>query len=403
MRIAIFDYATVPAYGKGKYNLRLLRGLCREHEFTVFSTIFENPAPEQIRWVHVPCPRKPLALLFVSFHLLAPLFYLAHRLRHRVRFDLVQIAESNLIIGDISIAAFCHRAYLREHWKHAGFTGSRAFFRWLDYKLHSLAEPLTYRRVRRIVAASEGLARELGTEYSFIVPKIRVLNPADLERMTPPADFDRQRERESMGVAPGDIVFVFVALGSYEPKGLPLILDALAQLPVERTRLLVVGGPPDTREDYKARAVRAGLGGRVRFFATQRDVRPYFWSADALVLPSLYEASSNVTFEAAAAGLPVLVTRLNGVEEFLVDGKSGILITERSPDGVRQTIERFLRMSVEERRAMGVQAQEAVSQFSTSRFIATWRGFYKELSDRGGDPQEEGLGKRPCEQMASRP
>lgn len=79
MRVAIFDYATVPAYGTGKYNLRLLRGLCREHDFTAFSTAFENPAPERIRWVRVPCPRRPLALLFVSFHLLAPLFYLSLR------------------------------------------------------------------------------------------------------------------------------------------------------------------------------------------------------------------------------------------------------------------------------------------------------------------------------------
>ncbi|WP_211322024.1 hypothetical protein, partial [Brockia lithotrophica] len=114
MRIAIFDYKIIPTNPIGSCHLRMLARLCEEHEFTVFAVEFENPCPERIRFVRIPVPTRPLALLFMTYHLVAPLAYLWYRLRIGARFDLVQIVESNLFFGDVSYAHFCHRAYLRD-------------------------------------------------------------------------------------------------------------------------------------------------------------------------------------------------------------------------------------------------------------------------------------------------
>ena len=161
MKIALFDYVVTQNNGIGKADLAILAALCHEHEFTVFSVEFENPCPERIRWVRIPALKRPLVLLFVTFHLLAPLCYLWHRLRYRVHFDHVQIIESNLLFGDIAYSHFCHRAFLKDHWKDAGATGLRGALRWLDHWLHARLEPCVYRRASRIVAPSRGLAREL--------------------------------------------------------------------------------------------------------------------------------------------------------------------------------------------------------------------------------------------------
>jgi hypothetical protein len=48
MRIAVFDYKVVPTNPIGSCHLRMLQGLCREHEFTVFAVEFENSCPERI-------------------------------------------------------------------------------------------------------------------------------------------------------------------------------------------------------------------------------------------------------------------------------------------------------------------------------------------------------------------
>ena len=77
------------------------------------------------------------------------------------------------------------------------------------------------------------------------------------------------------------------------------------------------------------------LGNRVKFVGMQSDVRPYLWSSDVFVFPSLYETFSLVTYEAAASGLPIVVSQLYGVEDLLVDGDNGFLI-ETSVAGVRR-------------------------------------------------------------------
>ena len=115
MRIAVFDYRVTATNPCGSCHLRMLRDLCGEHEFVVFATQFENPCPDRIEFVRVPAPRRPLGLLFVAFHILAPICYAIYRLRTRKRFDMVQMVESNLFFGDIAYAHFCHRAYLAEH------------------------------------------------------------------------------------------------------------------------------------------------------------------------------------------------------------------------------------------------------------------------------------------------
>src|SRR5262245_66221895 len=116
MRIAVFDYRIVPTNPIGGCHLRMLAGLSREHEFTVFAVEFENPDPARIRWVRVPAIKRPMALLYLSFHVLAPLCYLLERIRRGARYDLKQMVESHLSFGDVSYSQFCHRAYLKEQW-----------------------------------------------------------------------------------------------------------------------------------------------------------------------------------------------------------------------------------------------------------------------------------------------
>ena len=378
MRIALFDYIVTSDNAIGKCDLAILAALCEEHEFTVFSTRFENPRPERIRWVQVPAPRRPMALLYVVFHLLAPICYAWHCLRRRMRFDVVQVIESNLLFGDIAYSHFCHRAFLDLHWKRISAGGPRGALRWLDHQLRALLEPWVYRRARRIVAPSHGLCRELSSAYPRASAKIRVLaNPVDLESLWPPADFDRCAFRESLGWTPKDVVLAFVALGHYERKGLPVLLEALLTANDSRLKVIVVGGSSESIAAYRERANRSGLNGNVKFVRTQRDVRPYLWAADALTLPSYYEVFPLVVLEGAAAGLPLLVTPLNGVEEFLHDGENGLLM-QHSALGVSDCLARFAGMPVETRRRMGLRARADVERYGITEFVAGWSRLYAE-------------------------
>lgn len=375
MRIAIFDYRTIARNPAGSCHLALLRALAREHEFTVFSVQFENPDPQRITWVRVPVPLRPMALLFIAFHLFAPIIYLWHRLTSRKAFDLVQSVESNLGFGELIYAHFSHTTYLKA--KHAGASGTRGVLRWADHALHAMLEPLRFRSAKRLVVPSRGLEQELQSEFKLAKTKIEVIaNPIAVQRFEDSKSFDRQAFRAGMNLDPSDVVCVFIALGHFERKGLPVLLEAMRSPELDAIRLIVVGGEPDLIRTYIARASRMGIDSHVRFVGFQQDARPYLWCADAFILPSSYETFSLAAYEAAAAGLPVIAPPLNGISDLLVDGQTGFLI-EPTIDSISGALLRLLQTPLTERMKIGLRAQQSAAAYSTERFVESWKDLYR--------------------------
>jgi glycosyltransferase involved in cell wall biosynthesis len=317
-------------------------------------------------------------VLFLTFHVLAPLIFFAHCIRRHKRFDLVQAAGDITFLSDISYAHFCHAAFLKKHWKAVRNRSARSVVQWLHHFLAARIEKFIYGRVDKIVVPSEGLARELASEYPFCAGKIVVIpNPIDAHCLHRPDDQSKEILRKSMGFTASELVLVFVALGHFERKGLPLLLECLQRGHGVEWKLLVVGGLPGLINIYRRKAAARGASGRIVFVGHQQDVRPFLWAADAFVLPSHYETFSLVSFQAAAAGLPVIASRLHGVEDFLEDGANGFCV-ERDPKSLTEAIERVARLSPSERAAMGVRAQTKVAKYDTKFFAKNWRAFYED-------------------------
>lgn len=376
MRIAVFEYKVTPTSPIGSCLLRTVRELCGEHDFTVFAAEFDNPCPDRIRFVRVPVPTRPLALLFLAYHLVAPLCYWFHRLRTRRAFDLVLMVESNLTFGDVSYAHFCHRTYLNQHWQQAKGNGLRGLLRWCDHWLRARLEPWVYRRVRYIVVPSRGLERELASAYPFTQEKLVCIpNPVDLDRMRPSSGFDRAGFRETLGLTTDHRTLVFAALGHFERKGLPLLLQAIAQLHEPQVRLVVVGGERDLVAAYRTHVQQLRIAAQVIFVGKQNDIRPYLWGADGFVLPSHYETFSLVAFEAAAAGVPLIATRVHGVEELLHDGQGGIAI-DATVASITEGLRSFVALSAERKDSMIHRARQQAGAYDGEQFVRSWRSFY---------------------------
>lgn len=376
MRIAILDYLVIPTNAIGNCNRQIMASLCDEHEFVVFSVQFDNPNPEKIKYVRIPVPRKPLFLLFIAYHFVAPIVFWLYKLRHRVTFDLVQGIESKSLHNDLIYSHFCHRAYLRDHWAASGAKGLGGAARWLNQALQAFLEPIVYRRAKHVVVPSRGLSVELKEFFGQeVLDKTTVIsNPVNVSRMTPEPTFDPMSIRQPLGMADDDLVLVFVALGHFERKGLPILLDALEQVGDTRVKLLVVGGNESALSPYRTRVAAQGLENQVHFVGMQKDVRPYLWASDVFAFPSSYEIFPLVSLEAAAAGLPLLVGKLYGVEEFLVDGVNGWCV-ERTPEALAERI-RYALLHRDVLRQMGQRVHEDVRAYDAEHFVENWRQFY---------------------------
>ena len=338
--------------------------------------------------IRIPAVRRPALAGLLTYLLGSCLAFGLQQLRGR-RFDVIQATDCAFPRADLFYAHFCHRAFLHEVWPQLGGERSaRRLHAWAMHRTRSLLEALLVRQADVVVVPSDGLRRDFDRVYPGTARKTTVIrNTVDLAHFEAPPEFDVSSVRERMGARDGDVVFVFVALGHFERKGLPLVIEALSEggAPLDAARLWVVGGEGDLVASYRRRADELGVGDRVVFSGRTDDVRPYLWAADAFVAPSHYEAFSLGLLEAAAAGLPLVVTRISGSDELVEEGVNGIFV-ERTAEGVKRGLERFVALGLKRREKMRRAARASVEPLRPERFIAEWAALYDALAARASLP-----------------
>ncbi len=108
------------------------------------------------------------------------------------------------------------------------------------------------------------------------------------------------------------------------------------------------------------------------------DVRPVYAAADAFVLPSSYETFSLVAFEAAASGLPVIASDVNGVRELITSGESGYLVEPRAEEIAARL--RELAADPGLRARLGAAARESALRFRWEQMVREHHELFERLA-----------------------
>lgn len=106
-------------------------------------------------------------------------------------------------------------------------------------------------------------------------------------------------------------------------------------------------------EDYKERLNELTKEGVICYHGMQQDIRPFLEKCQCLVHPSFHEGMSNVCMEAAAAGRAVIASNISGCKEIVDDGVTGFLVSVDDTPDLERTVERFIKLTYNERRRMG--------------------------------------------------
>jgi glycosyltransferase involved in cell wall biosynthesis len=134
-----------------------------------------------------------------------------------------------------------------------------------------------------------------------------------------------------------ETVFLNVAQ-AFPAKAQPAMITAFARaLKSHGSMRLKIAGAPIREES--ARAVRArideeGVAEAVELLGhcDRRKMSRLYAEAHAFVLPSLYEGYSVSAIEAAAYGLPLVLTRVGGAEDLICEEGYGVLLPPATPD-----------------------------------------------------------------------
>lgn len=120
----------------------------------------------------------------------------------------------------------------------------------------------------------------------------------------------------------------------------------------------------------------------IRFFGHVKEgVSRWFSEADVFILPSIVEGSAKTTYEAMAAGLPVITTPNAG--SVVRDGIDGFIVPIRSPETIRERL-LFLFNNRDVTHEMGKSAKSRVASFSWKAFEQRVCTLYQELMEPEG-------------------
>ena len=117
-------------------------------------------------------------------------------------------------------------------------------------------------------------------------------------------------------------------------------------------------------DEYKERVELLESKGVVKFHGFQEEPRPYYATADCVVMPSYHEGMSNVNLEASATGRPVITTDIPGCRESVENKYTGWLCEPKSVDSLYEKMKAFLETDISKREVMGKYArQKMVDEF----------------------------------------
>lgn len=241
-------------------------------------------------------------------------------------------------------------------------------------KVLDFVEKVTYASATKVYPNSKGL-------YDFIVAnrltssvKLKVIGKGSSNGIDTnffslnQVPLEKQTElKKEWNITTNDFVFVFVGrlvgdkginelvqafqnleTRNQESASLVSNLEALVPSPQSLVsskvpKLLLVGPLESDLDPLKEETLKEiTTNPNIISVGFQKDVRPYFAIANALVFPSYREGFPNVVMQAGAMGLPSIVSNINGCNEIVVEGENGTIIPVKNVEAIQIAMQKMM-------------------------------------------------------------
>jgi len=236
---------------------------------------------------------------------------------------------------------------------------------------------LLARGVTRYAVPSAHAARQLNAMIPATRTRTTVIhNGVDLRRFEVMADPSLRRRL----TADGRRSAILVPARLDDRKGHRFLFEAVRDL--QGVQVIVAGSGPHQPE-LERLAEALGIAERVDFLGFREDMAQLYAASDAVVLPTLNEAFGNVVLEGLAAARPVIVTRVGGPEEIVVDGESGLLVPAADAGALHAALRSLRDDALLGRRLAEGGRRRAEECFSMERCAERWSQLYAGVLGRG--------------------
>jgi len=195
----------------------------------------------------------------------------------------------------------------------------------------------------RVIVCSQSMKNEICGHFNLPLDKVDVI-PNAIDATKYQTSVDRGSVRQRYGVGYGEKLILCV--GRLVPqKGIEYFIRAI---PIIAKRYpeakFIIVGEGWSRDILEAEARSSGQGRKIQFtgFASDQEVINLMTSADALVVPSVYEPFGIVALEGMATGVPVVASKVDGLAEVIEHDRTGVFVYPRSPESIAWGVDQVL-------------------------------------------------------------
>ncbi|MGF2618139.1 glycosyltransferase family 4 protein [Rossellomorea vietnamensis] len=183
-------------------------------------------------------------------------------------------------------------------------------------------------------------------------------------------------KREEIGV-PNDSIILLSVGELYPRKNHEVMIKAMARLKENNIYYVICGNGILDKYLYDL-AQQNGVEDKIIFAGYRRDIPEIMKVSDIYVFPSMREGLGLAGIEAMASGLPMVTSNINGILDYMEEGKSGFLCP---PDNDRAFAEAITKMIVNSklRDQMGHYNIKAAQKFDVENVKDEMRKIYKEI------------------------
>jgi len=196
--------------------------------------------------------------------------------------------------------------------------------------------------------------------------------------IVPPKYIERGSARQTLAPAlPPTATWIGGVGELHANKNWAALITAMEPLP-RQTHLVIIGEGEERQALEKLIATKK-LEGRVHLLGFV-DAAQYLQAFDIFVLPSLKEGLPYVLLEAGAAGLPIVASKLPGIQDIITADESGLL-TAPTPESLRRAIEELLHDDTKRQKLGATLQKKVLTDFSVTRMCSETLRLYSSNKD----------------------
>lgn len=243
-----------------------------------------------------------------------------------------------------------------------------------------LANRVLLRRRDRVVAVGEYVRDALVQNEGLPPQRVEVVyNGIDCKAYGEGGQVRRAEMRAGWGLDDSHLAIVQVArLNRLKDHATSIRAMKLLTAEFPKARLVLVGDGEE-RATLEALTLEQGLHDRVIFLGMRKDVSEQLGAADLFVLSSISEGIPLTLLEAMAAGLPCVATRVGGIPEVIVDGRTGLLATPSDPRELADKIRVMLSDTLLRQRIGAAGAERVREHFDASQMHQAYAKLFGEM------------------------